>query len=213
MQTADRTTCSMCGEGVNGTDLVFHVPMCYRNYCFKLGKTPFCTCDTCCGRKPHGGAATTPQKRGRDEREEGQQRGEASSSASKAQKTTEQQQVKYYEFKLLLKRHNCFRVATVRADMTLDDALEELLEKGFDFDFDHLYRLTLPDGSEIERSFEEPSARLDSLPLEAGVQMPLLYDFGDSWPFVLTFNGSKMGPPSDEKVVITQKRGKPPQQY
>ncbi|MGE5194636.1 MAG: IS1096 element passenger TnpR family protein [Deltaproteobacteria bacterium] len=94
---------------------------------------------------------------------------------------------------------------------------------GFDFDFDHLYQLTLRDRSgriiEIGHpALDEPDYFTDEfavgcLPLDPGQSMTLLYDFGDSWQFAIKLEAILPADGAVAEARITEQMGNAPPQY
>lgn len=45
--------CPFCEEDIDLTDIGFHVPQCYREWCINRGVVPLCTCNNCKATKAH----------------------------------------------------------------------------------------------------------------------------------------------------------------
>lgn len=113
-----------------------------------------------------------------------------------------------------------WRLIAMPAEATLDDLMAIILES-VDFDFDHLYEFSYRDYLGRRLSVFSPQmdegpwttqVRIDSLPLEPGQTMDLLYDFGDSWPFSIKLE--RVEPEGKlKKPKILEHHGKAPEQY
>ena len=124
-----------------------------------------------------------------------------------------------FTFKVSL-RGGCSRTIAASSEHTLED-LHEAIQEAFDFDRDHLYAFFMdglpwsqdhiyaPQNTEGPFSDRVCIGNLGVLP---GQRFLYLFDFGDEWHFkteVLEIC-DKPGPPSP---VITERKGKSPEQY
>lgn len=58
--------CMLCSAQIPLLSLLNHIPKCYRETCIAQGVTPYCTCNTCEGKKTHSEERiemTSPKKR------------------------------------------------------------------------------------------------------------------------------------------------------
>lgn len=49
----NEVNCPLCNDFVPSLALLAHTPTCYRSFCQKLGVEPYCTCNSCEGRRTH----------------------------------------------------------------------------------------------------------------------------------------------------------------
>ena len=126
-----------------------------------------------------------------------------------------------YIFKISLWRGKIWRRIAIPGTSTLD-GLAVAIINAYEFDFDHLYQFTYANrfgaAKRVAHPYMEESpatteVQIGELPLQAGVSMEFVYDFGDWWTFQVTLE--KIAPP-DPKIRasrLMEKHGKAPEQY
>jgi hypothetical protein len=117
---------------------------------------------------------------------------------------------------------DCWRRLAVPGEHSLDD-LAGLILEAFRFDDEHGYAFRYTDALGRKVSAIDPplsgetgespadEVLLGELPLQPGYPIDFLYDFGESWRFVLETEAVDDTPIA--KAKITEKHGKPPKQY
>lgn len=116
-----------------------------------------------------------------------------------------------------------WRRLAVPHDCTLDD-LASVILMAFDFDDDHLYEFQYRDPLGNEQVFNHP--RSDDPPFTDEVslgelnpppktKMVFLFDYGDNWEFMITFE--KIDPPGSHgktgRPTLIESHGEAPEQY
>ncbi|MBX7221651.1 MAG: plasmid pRiA4b ORF-3 family protein [Blastocatellia bacterium] len=125
-----------------------------------------------------------------------------------------------YHFRVSLGR-KVWRLLAVPGDLLLDDLAEGILAV-FEFDNDHLYEFSFRDqyGQTIkiqhpacEESPATDTFRVGELPLEPGMTMVFLFDFGDCWEFDICLEAVFLPDPNLTEVTLLERKGKAPEQY
>lgn len=125
-----------------------------------------------------------------------------------------------YVFKVSLGK--VWRRLALPHDLTLDGLVGVVL-KAYRFDNDHLYQFTFRDrgGRRVQVAHpytgEEPctdQVELAELPIDPGMSMELLYDFGDSWLFTVKLEKVELPGVIKKKLpCLLEQEGKAPEQY
>jgi hypothetical protein len=114
----------------------------------------------------------------------------------------------------------CIRTIDIQSDATLYD-LHRIIQESVAFDDDHLFEFYAGRHERNRKmSFGDSEENLDTsldeiYPLEKGLKLYYLFDFGDSWTFKISKSRRKPKPPEDGVTypVVTERIGKNPVQY
>lgn len=128
-----------------------------------------------------------------------------------------------YIFKVSLGK--IWRRLSISSEMTLE-ALGDLIRESVDFDSDHLDLFSFKDsmGRTVEIYHPEGDWReelakttdevlVGDLPLQPGMSMTYLFDFGDCWEFNVQLEEIHPGKPKRGGNKILERHGKAPEQY
>lgn len=125
-----------------------------------------------------------------------------------------------YTFKVMMDKA-VWRKIKLSYKHTLED-LHLCIQKAFDFDNDHLYSFFM-DGKRYSRDAyhsvfgdEAPysdEAVIGNLDLYKGKKILYLFDYGDSWEFIVQLVAIDENEKETKKPVITEKKGAAPPQY
>jgi len=119
-------------------------------------------------------------------------------------------------------KEECFRVIEIDSSSTLED-FHFAIQKSVEFDNDHLYEFytSRTDRSRNRISFDDENGKLYDLtlenlyPLEKGMKLFYMFDYGDHWLFKVSKSRKKPQQPQKgtEYPRVIEKIGQNPEQY
>ncbi|MGP1387077.1 MAG: IS1096 element passenger TnpR family protein [Thainema sp.] len=118
---------------------------------------------------------------------------------------------------------NIWRRLSISSESTLEE-LSYLILHSVDFDSDHLHLFAYKDGMgrtiEVHHPYDEwhngplsDQILVGDLPLEPGMSMDYVFDFGDYWEFSILLEEIQSGKPKRNSDKILESHGEAPEQY